>query len=151
MKKYKKILIFFALLISLLFCVFISNKLKNKQNMCDNFTYDDILVDINIITNSNFEKVDELEMGSYMPIDLLDEGNFAFYVDKELNEYFAISKRVLDDKKNQLQDYVKIEKKRNKKIKLGENNLYTYVINSKKYESTIEGVIRSYIYCEKGA
>lgn len=151
MKKYKKILIFFALLISLLFCVFISNKLKNKQNMCDNFTYDDILVDINIITNSNFEKVDELEMGSYMPIDLLDEGNFAFYVDKELNEYFAISKRVLDDKKNQLQDYVKIEKKRNKKIKLGENNLYTYVINSKKYESTIEGIIRSYIYCEKGA
>lgn len=151
MKKSKKILIFFALLISLLFCVFISNKLKNKQNMCDNFTYDDILVDINIITNSNFEKVDELEMGSYMPIDLLDEGNFSFYVDKELNEYFAISKRVLDDKKNQLQDYVKIEKKRNKKIKLGENNLYTYVINSKKYESTIEGIIRSYIYCEKGA
>ena len=119
--------------------------------MCDNFTYDDILVDINIITNSNFEKTDELDMGMYMPIDLLDEDNSVFYVDKEFNEYFAISKKILGDKKNQLKDYVKIEKKRNKNIKLGENNLYTYVINSKKYESIIEGVIRSYIYCEKEA
>lgn len=151
MKKNKKILMFIVLLVSLLICVFALSLIKNnyKDSLCDKFDYESMLIDINVITQRNFQQIDILEISSYMPIDLLDEYNSIFYVDKEFDEYFAISKKVSAEKEKKLKDFIENEKKRNINIELGGNDTYTYIINSDRKSSTIEGIIRNYIYCEK--
>lgn len=148
-KKYTKTVILFTLIIFFIFLSFIAIKFINKDSDVkknNNIDYDDMIFEINVATYNNFQKKNELGYILHIPIDILNDTEYNFYFDEDTNEYFLVAKIIPKKKVLELEKYIEIEKKHNEYIKYGNNTNYMYIINSKDNTSTIEGIIRNYIY-----
>lgn len=147
MKNKEKIVIIitlFCLLTCVLLAKFISNN-KNK-NTCGEFDFDDILLEINLATGNIFNN---FEVGNFiLPIPVEIENSEEYLVSYNVfdeNNYFAIVKNLDSINIANLKKYVESQEN---KIVFGEKNEYVYIIADSENEGAIEGIIRSFIYCE---
>ena len=145
--KIKNIVVFAILLSALLSLVVIKFFVKqNSDSSCELFELDEVLLEINLATNNSFSIADLDVIIQYFPIDFNEESEYLFANNIELSkEYFVIVKNLSLEKLEELKKYVKFN---TNEIVLGTHNEYTYIIFSETYNSTIEGIIRSYIYCD---
>ena len=152
----KKYIISIALLIIILVLVLIGlrfNNKKSKNNCTDDIGLEEIYYSINSSTNSSFEIVDENNVMTYLPLDFYksDEYLIASRQDKP-QEFYVIIKNLgveqLEFLKIFIDNYNKGHGEELKDAKLNTHNGFTYVVFSSEYSSVIDGIIRSYMYCE---
>lgn len=149
MKKYMKFIILGVLLLCLISTILITNKLIKNKNTCNNFELSDIVNEININTNHNFESSLRNDIYTYIPIEISDETNYVFGNVENNTEYYMIIQNLNEKDILELKKFIDIKnsKYEKKQIKMETRGEYTYVILSEKYSTVIEGIIRSYIYC----
>lgn len=150
MKKNVKVLICTILLLCLIVCLSFIIILKNKQTTCDDFELDDILYEINLATNNYFLSLEEGEdTSSYFPIPFNQNKKHisAFNLNDE-DEYFLLIENISSDEKEKLKKFIENSINKEKNIKFEEYGKYTYIISTTDYTSIIDGIIRSYIYCQ---
>lgn len=150
MKKKTKILliaILFICLVTSLLTVHFLNRQNNKK-ICPYFELDEVFLEINLVTNNSY-LLSNYEMSLYIPISFSLENNYVFAYDLQNPGYFLLAKDLDEQSKAELEDYVSTNNKLypENKMKFGKNEQYTYIILSDKYDSVIEGIIRSYIFC----
>lgn len=147
MKSFLKF-IWIPILLSCLIILFIILNNKNKTS-CNYFELEDVLFQINLVTNHSFTKVDYSDTLSFIPVDFDENDKFVFAVDNNQEEYFILGQNLTKMQKFDLKSYIDINNDlySDKTIIFAEHNEYIYVISSDKYNSYIEGIIRSYIYC----
>lgn len=150
MKKNKGILVGLILLVCLISCLLIIKKISNgheiQKNNCEYFGFEDIIVEINSVTNNSFSQGKELT--SYFPVSLTKDIEYVFVVnDENEQEYFIIirdiSEKDLKEFKNAL-DLINIDQKG---LEIKQIGNYTYIISSIQNYSTIDGIIRSFSSC----
>lgn len=149
MKKYIKILWIPILIICLLVSVLIIFLLNKDDKTECNFDMDDVLLQIDVVTNNSFYQLTLSEIFLFIPVDFNVDDKYVFAANKETGEYFLLAENLNEDQIFELKDFVETNNELypNKLIKLEEYNKYIYVVCSKEYDSSIEGIIRSYIYC----
>ena len=154
MKKNIKLLIIIVLLICLIVCILLTKYFINntKLNECEDFKLEDIVLDVNMATDNNFLISNDNTMSLYIPMIFSENTDYIFAsIENSKDDYFLIAKDLNENEFFELESFVEIKKDNDNQVKINKYNEYTYVIGSDDYESTIEGIIRSYIYCEKGA
>ena len=154
MKKYLLTVIALLLVAVIALILLKFNNKKDDENSCiDGLDLQEIYLSISLSTNSVFDIQDESLITNYLPLDFsgLDEYLLATRQDV-LDEYFIIIKDLDNEQIDFLNTVVDNQKniypERFEKAKINTHNNITYVIFSDEYSSVIEGIIRSYIYCE---
>jgi len=151
MKKNMKFVIF-LILVCLIVCLFIVKLFLNtsKEETCNNFDLNDLVNEINLATNNSFTNLQNSNMSMYIPVSFTKDVNYIFLNTPEKEtEYFIIAQNLSENELLDLNDFVETNNKlyENNQIKMGTHGEYTYAIYSDRYNSIIEGIIRSYIYC----
>lgn len=145
MKKYIKFIIPIILIIILLISLWFVYK-KDKNYCYNEVKFEDILYEIDLATNNKFDYSDSQIISEYF---LINYNKFNKYVvgrSKDEKEYFVIFKDLDDITINQIEEKVKM--KNTDDYIINTINTYTYVIISKEYDRTIDGIIRSFIICD---
>jgi len=150
MKKFIKIFIYITMLICLLSCLCLLIFMRKEEKKCSNFEYSDVLYEINLATNGYYEDTRiEIDVSSYLPVSFDENKKYAFGNNyEEKNEYFLLVENLTKEEKETLKEFVETNIKLENDIKLEEYDKYTYIIASDSYTSIIEGIIRSFIYCD---
>lgn len=153
MKKYSKSLVYIILVFCLVSCVLAVNyfvKNKSNENVCDEFLLEDIVVDINMATKNNYLALDEQSIILNTTLSFSEKTDYVFAgKDGLADDYFLVAINLDKEKIKELEQFVKIKKEANVSITIEKKDQYLYIIRSDKNHSTIEGIIRSYIYCER--
>ena len=151
MKKNKNILGVILLFICLISCIIILDfiNIDIEKNECE-INYDDILFEVNTALNSQFSISNNLDVS--IPLNFSEGTDYIIALDKmeeTQQDYFIMVKDINESNFLGLETLVKMINldSQDKVVEIKKHGAYTYVIVSKKFESTIDGIIRSYIYC----
>lgn len=154
MKKNIKFIIFTLLLVCLILCLLIIKfcvKEPETKN-CNNFELETLVNEINLATNNKFAAPLDNDMSMYAPIVFSMETNYVFsHRDDDISrDYFIIAQNLGETEMFELENFVKTNNElyTDNQIKMETHGGYTYVIFSEEYDSIIEGIIRSYVYCD---
>lgn len=123
---------------------------NKKENNCDNFDLEELFFEINLATSNSFKIEEGQDISKNIPITLPKETDYLFSLDSDdENEFFLVIRNLDSDKILELENFVETNNDlyKDNKIKFVKDDIYTYLISSKEHASTIEGIIRSYIYC----
>lgn len=148
MKINKRILIYIILSLCLLGCIVIIINFMKRQETDKNdlINLEDIVMDINIATDVNYKVLDNDEMSLNTSITFTENTDFIFVKDENSDDnYFMIARNLSVDEIDEVKDFVEFRKDMGEEIIFKTYDNYTYMIYSKKYNSTISGIIRSYI------
>lgn len=149
MKINKRILIYIILSLCLLGCIVIIINFMKRQETDKNdlINLEDIVMDINIATDVNYKVLDNDEMSLNTSISFTEKTDFIFAKDENSGDnYFMIARNLSVDEFDEVKDFVEFRKDMGEEIIFKTYDNYTYMIYSKKYNSTISGIIRSYIH-----
>ena len=151
MKKNIKFWVFGVLLICLILCLLMIKNVNNKmvEETCDNFELSELINEIMLSTDNNFMQDIDDNISLFIPITISKNTNYVFLRDEISGEYFVIGKDLNEKELLDLNSFVENNNKLyvDKKIVSGTYGKLTYAIFSQKYSSVIEGIIRSYVYC----
>lgn len=152
MKKNIKFIMIAILIVCLTSCILALVFLKKESNkkICNDFEFSILAEEINMATNNNFLQSLDTNISQYIPVNISEEANHIFMHGEDLySDYFIIVQNLNESDYFDLENYVKTNNKlyKEKQIKFGTYGEYTYAIYSKQYASIIEGIIRSYVYC----
>lgn len=142
--------ILYVLTVLIIITIILSLIFNKKENRCDDFALEELFFEINLATSNSFKIEEGQDISKNIPITLPKETDYLFSLDSDdENEFFLVIRNLDSDKILELENFVKINNDlyEDNKIKFIKDNIYTYIISSKQHESTIEGIIRSYIYC----
>lgn len=148
MRRFLKFIWIPILLFGLLVLLLVLNN-NNNKNSCNTFEFDDVLFQVNLATNDSFFKVDYSEVYKFMPVDFKPSDKFILATDIKKEEYFILGQNLTEKQMFDLKSFIDTNNNLypEKSITLVEYDEYIYAIFSEKYDSFIEGIIRSYMYC----
>ena len=154
MKKNIKFIIFALLLVCLILCLLIIKFCIKEPEIkkCNNFELETLVNEINLATNNKFIAPLDNAMSMYVPVVFSMETNYVFsHRDGDISkEYFIIAQNLSETEMFDLESFVETNNGlySDNQIKMETHGEYTYVIFSIEYDSIIEGIIRSYVYCD---
>ena len=149
MKKNKSILVVIILVACLISCLIVIKSISKKEdlnnNKCDYF--DEIILEVNSVTNRDF--IEKTDLTSYIPVLNFNSNDYVIAEDEETNEYFIIIKNIKEEDLNKLENALPLVlvEEGNRKLKIQQMGMYTYIISSNENYSMIDGLIRSFSVC----
>ena len=149
-KNIKKIII-----ICLLFCLltYVGGKFHDKKEqenkVCSNFELDDIIFKINNVFEKNLIFNEDKNITLYMPVNISNDANYIFARNDTTDEYIFLGKDLNKQDIKELEKYVQLKNDLypDDQLEINQHNNYVYIIFSNNNFSTIDRIIRSYIYC----
>ena len=145
MKFDKKKIMYVILVVCLVSCIIVVRFLESKNKQEAPINFDNLVIDVNMATNTAFITLDNYALSLDLLIDFDENTEFVYAANEDKTDYFIVARNLNKEEINEIETFVDMQKKLNEIVKMEKNNDYIYLISSSEYSSTIDGIIRSYI------